>query len=215
VNVFLSYTSADKAIASRLASALRAQNIHVWFDEDVIRPGGNIIEQIRQGLQQADALVVILSHSYIESNWAQHELSTWRLTEAAHRRQVIIPVRIDDAPLPLSLLDRVYLDIRDETFEEAVTKLVAALQQHAQLEAEAPAVSRQRRHHLRNQRCWSTLLPSLWRETFRCFAVLASQSAPEYRAGMFCCVAYLPICFVVKARSISRPPTRITSRLHR
>ncbi|HEX8377842.1 MAG TPA: toll/interleukin-1 receptor domain-containing protein, partial [Pedobacter sp.] len=50
-DVFLSHSSKDKLIIRELADRLKADNIRVWYDDWIIKPGDSIPIKINEGLK--------------------------------------------------------------------------------------------------------------------------------------------------------------------
>ena len=74
-DVFISHASEDKgALVRPLAAALRAAGLVVWYDEAVLRVGGNLRRSIDEGLSRSRHAVVVLSKAFFEKNWTQWEL---------------------------------------------------------------------------------------------------------------------------------------------
>lgn len=61
VDVFISYSRSDSAIAEELYRKLSAQGKKVWFDKNNISSGGNFGNEIKEGIQNARYFVPILS----------------------------------------------------------------------------------------------------------------------------------------------------------
>ena len=112
--VFLSYAQADKDIADRVADALRRAGLRVWFDAWELAQGDSIADRIDQAVRSSDLLVVLLSPRSVESKWVQTELSAALARELKDRAITVIPALIEDCAIPLSLADRVYLDLRHD-----------------------------------------------------------------------------------------------------
>lgn len=70
MRVFLSYSAKDKSVATQIVSALRAAGYTVWHDDSAIRPGDNLIKKIEEGIEESDAIIILLSESYLSSRWA-------------------------------------------------------------------------------------------------------------------------------------------------
>ena len=93
-DVFISYANQDRPVAERLAEALAACRWVVWWDSS-IDLGVNFRATISRELNQAKCVIVIWSRHSVESSWVCEE------AESAAKRCVLIPIRIDDAQLPL------------------------------------------------------------------------------------------------------------------
>ena len=92
--VFLSYCRSDQADAARLAAALTAAGLDVWWDH-LIEGGAAFAKRIESALEGADAVVVLWSARSIESDWV--------LDEAARGRDLrkLVPASLDGTPSPL------------------------------------------------------------------------------------------------------------------
>jgi len=98
--VFLSYASEDAAAAQRIAEALRAAGIHVWFDQSELRGGDAWDRKIREQVRTCTLFVPIISaHSqlrlegYFRLEW---RLADQRTHLMAQSRAFLLPVCIDD-----------------------------------------------------------------------------------------------------------------------
>lgn len=61
MKVFISYAQADREVADSLADKLSQYGLDAWQAEKEVMPGDNWAEKYGQALEEADALVVILS----------------------------------------------------------------------------------------------------------------------------------------------------------
>lgn len=60
-DVFLSHSSKDKAVVRAVAERLRADSLHVWFDEWELKPGDSIPAKIEAGVEHSRVLVLCMS----------------------------------------------------------------------------------------------------------------------------------------------------------
>lgn len=102
--VFLSYASEDASAAQRIAEALRAAGIEVWFDREELRGGDAWDQRIRQQIRNCRLFVPIISaHSearlegYFRREW---KLAVDRTDDMASEVAFLVPVVIDDTPNP-------------------------------------------------------------------------------------------------------------------
>jgi hypothetical protein len=100
--VFLSYASEDALAAQRIADALRAAGIEVWFDKSELRGGDAWDRNIRDQIHRCRLFLTIISaHSevrdegYFRREWA---LAEDRTRDMAHDRMFLVPVVIDGTP---------------------------------------------------------------------------------------------------------------------
>jgi TolB-like protein/Tfp pilus assembly protein PilF len=97
--VFLSYASEDAGAAERIASALRAGGIEVWFDRSELRGGDAWDRQIRERIHDCRLFIAIISaHSetrdegYFRREW---KLAVDRTHDMDERKAFLVPVVID------------------------------------------------------------------------------------------------------------------------
>jgi len=98
--VFLSYASEDGAAAERIAAALRAAGIEVWFDKSELRGGDAWDRQIRKQIHDCALFVPVISASsdarregYFRREW---RLAVERAGDMSERVAFLVPVVIDD-----------------------------------------------------------------------------------------------------------------------
>ena len=108
--VFLSYTSKDKPFAHKLALDLRKAGVHVWVDLFEIKIGDSLIEKIREGINKADYIGVILSPQSVNSQWVKQELNMALTQEIASQKIRVLPILIEKCDLPPFLRDKHYAD---------------------------------------------------------------------------------------------------------
>ncbi len=98
--IFLSYAHEDAAAARRIAEALRAAGLEVWFDEHELRGGDAWDAHIRQKIRECALFVPIISaqtqaraEGYFRREW---KLADQRTEDMGRRRAFLVPVCIDD-----------------------------------------------------------------------------------------------------------------------
>lgn len=92
--VFVSYAHEDRPFVERLANALGQSGFEVWWDR-ALEGGEAYRAEIEQSLNGADAVVVVWSGRSRASRWVLDE------AEKGLNRGVLVPVRVDRAPIPL------------------------------------------------------------------------------------------------------------------
>lgn len=123
--VFISYSSADKAIADRVCSALESAGVSCWMAPRNIEPGTDFPTAIVEAVNAAHALVLILTE---HSAASPHVLS--EVGHAFNGKKRIIPFRIWQQTLPedleyfLSLTQ--WLDAPDGCTDQNLKRLVDA-----------------------------------------------------------------------------------------
>src|SRR5829696_2478574 len=97
-DVFLSYSSKDKAVVRAIAERLRQDGLQVWFDEWMLKPGDSIPAGIEDGLERSRVLVLCMSANAFGSDWAKLESGMFRFRDPLNKERRFIPLRLDDAP---------------------------------------------------------------------------------------------------------------------
>ena len=124
MDAFISHNKADKESARLLAIALVEQGVSVWFDEWDIQPGDSIIGGIEKGLSSSDAFVLVWSANAAKSNWVGSELRAFLHQQVVDQSLKIIPIMMDDTPLPVLVAD--YRGVRvkgDESLNEIAEQI--------------------------------------------------------------------------------------------
>jgi TolB-like protein/Tfp pilus assembly protein PilF len=98
--VFLSYASEDAEAAERIADALRAARIEVWFDRNALRGGDEWDRKIRREIKDCALFVPIISansearhEGYFRLEW---DLADQRSHMIARGRPFLVPVGLDE-----------------------------------------------------------------------------------------------------------------------
>lgn len=114
-DVFISHSAKDKDTARDLAERLKADGLHVWFDEWEIKAGDMIGLKIEQGLEQSRTLLLIMSANAFASDWVtlERHAATFRDPTNADRR--FIPLRLDNAQIKDTLKQFAYVDWRQKS----------------------------------------------------------------------------------------------------
>lgn len=123
---FLSHSSADKPFIRQLAADLTANGVDVWLDEQRIRVGDSIPEKLAQGLAGSDFFLIAMSEHSANSAWVQKELNTALMNEVQRRKVHILPLRLDDTPLPAIIVDKKYADF-SASYKAGLDDLLTAL----------------------------------------------------------------------------------------
>jgi TolB-like protein len=92
--VFISYASQDAAVANSLVENLEQQGLRCWLAPRNVRPGAQYAEAIVRAINDAQAIVLVLSKSAIASDHVAREVE-----RAASKHKPIIAFRIDSAAL--------------------------------------------------------------------------------------------------------------------
>jgi pimeloyl-ACP methyl ester carboxylesterase len=100
--VFLSYASEDAQAATRIAKALMAAGIDVWFDQSQLRGGDAWDARIRQQIKSCELFLPVISRNthardegYFRLEW---KLAVDRSHLMSKMRPFLVPIVIDDTP---------------------------------------------------------------------------------------------------------------------
>lgn len=120
--VYISYASRDRLAAVKIAEALEAQGLDVWYDSWALRPGDSIAARIREAVTSRDVLVVLISHHSANSQWMQEELSTFLPRQLQDRAIRVVPALLEDCDVPPALASWPSVDLTTD-FDGAVSGL--------------------------------------------------------------------------------------------
>jgi hypothetical protein len=125
VKVFISYSGADEKWADRLRAALAKHDVQVWDPGLQIAPGENWALKYGKALENADAVVVLLSPDSVKSDWVRHEIQY--AVSSPHFRDRLIGVVVrptDDIPWILRKLKVLHAT---QDVEETALRIANAL----------------------------------------------------------------------------------------
>lgn len=123
-SVFVSHSWHDKPIARKLAEELRTHGVYVWLDEAEIKLGDSLIDKIREGIDEVDFVIALISPHSVESSWVQRELDIAMNQEIAGKRVKVLPILVKQCALPGFLLGKLYGNVSNaKGFRQTVTML--------------------------------------------------------------------------------------------
>lgn len=111
---FLSYSKKDREIALMLAQKLTKEGINIWYDQFEIEIGANWDVEIEKALNDAEAIICLLSPTSVESENVQNQYSYY--IEKYGSDNVII-VTIGNPTLPMRLQRKVHVNLEDGLIE--------------------------------------------------------------------------------------------------
>ena len=89
-NVFISYSSEDRDVASRISKSLKSQGLSVFLDMDSLVAGVDYSQRITDAVSKADAVLVLLSANSKRARWVEHELES-----ALEQEKIVVPILLD------------------------------------------------------------------------------------------------------------------------
>lgn len=123
--IFISYARPDSEFVDRLAAHLIRDGANVWIDRWELRVGDSITSRIEAAINDASALIVVLSQASAQSDWCKREINAGLVRELEERRIVVLPLLLEECELPLFLRDKLYADFRSDFDEGLKTTLKA------------------------------------------------------------------------------------------
>lgn len=109
-----------------LAGNLVKHKARVWVDTWELNMGDSIIQKVQTAIQKADALIVVLSKTSVQSEWCKKELTSGLMRELEEKRVVVLPVLLEDCEIPLFLRDKLYADFRYD-FDKGLRTILEAI----------------------------------------------------------------------------------------
>ena len=126
-DVFVSYARTDKARVAPLVAAIEARGWSVWWDPE-IAAGQEFDDQIEAEINAARAVLVVWTPTSVTSRWVRGE------AREAAERGILVPVRFEDARLPMDVraihttdLDNWAEDPASPAFQEVLRALGAMI----------------------------------------------------------------------------------------
>ena len=125
-DVFISYSTEDKAVADAVVSAHEKAGIRCWYAPRDIPPGADWADAITRAVKQCSLMVLIFSES---SNRSQRVLDEVNL--AINRGKPILPFRVEDleptGAMELHLSTRHWLDAYHPNWEVHIDRLIESV----------------------------------------------------------------------------------------
>jgi hypothetical protein len=113
-SAFVSHSTSDDRYVAEMESFLRAAGFDdVFNDVSAIRPDEKFWLEIEKGIAKCEALVVVITFASSGSEWVKREVEC-----ARGFSKKIIPVWIEDCPIPPIFADRDVIDLRPGTRQE-------------------------------------------------------------------------------------------------
>jgi hypothetical protein len=100
--VFISYSWADRERVMPIYERLKKAGLDVWIDREQLRSGTDWEQKIRAEMLKARRILIFLSHSLNDGGFLLTELGLARAiaNERAKRGTFVIPIRLEDCPIP-------------------------------------------------------------------------------------------------------------------
>ena len=101
-SLFISYSSKDETLARRLYNDLQAHGVRCWFAPEDLKIGTKFRQRIDEAIHLQDKLLLLLSEHSIVSSWVENEVEAALEKEDRQQREVLFPIRLDNAVMQTS-----------------------------------------------------------------------------------------------------------------
>src|SRR5580693_502708 len=96
--VFLSYASPDAAVANQVCQFLESHGVACWMAPRDVKPGAAYADAIVRAINEASALVLVLSANAMASEHVSREVE-----RASSKKKPVVAVRVDASQLSAEL----------------------------------------------------------------------------------------------------------------
>jgi hypothetical protein len=130
-DVFLSHSKAQKPLIRAIVQQWRQLGLSVFFDEDSIQPGEDVITALDRACENSRHTVLLITPEAIASKWVDQEMKRAVYLDPAAMERRLIPVlleSIDESEIPLSVRRLSRTDLTDpKTRRQQYHHLLASL----------------------------------------------------------------------------------------
>ena len=137
MDIFISYSTKDKAVADDVCSALESRGIKCWIAPRNIQPGTPYARAIINGITSAKILLLVLTP---DSNDSEHVIN--EVDNAFNSKKTIIPFVVEEVALNPELnyyLSRKQWLIAYPDYKSHLDKLVVAIADNLKLDIAKPS----------------------------------------------------------------------------
>ncbi|MFX1297046.1 MAG: TIR domain-containing protein [Promethearchaeota archaeon] len=118
MKIFISHSSKENNIlVIPLVELLKEKGYDIWVDIKDMKWDSSVVGKISEGLEECDQYMIIISADYLKSNYCKMEYkSIIQVTRKLEKG--IFLIRVDNANIPILLLDHYWIDFNSQ-FSEA------------------------------------------------------------------------------------------------
>jgi CheY-like chemotaxis protein len=98
-DVFVSHNRKQKPWVRKMVSQWRSLKLRVFFDEDSIEPGEDIVAGVERGLRGSRYIVFMISPAAVKSSWVAMETACAVYEDPDSSKRRIIPILIEPTPI--------------------------------------------------------------------------------------------------------------------
>jgi hypothetical protein len=125
MKVFVSYSHKQgEWVRNSLVPVLRASGVHVLVDWDRFRVGRAVVGEMDDTQGQADRHLLVITSDYLVSKYCRHEMDLAIKLDTNFPSGKVLPVKLDDMPLPNRLKNVLYVELRDLTSRDQWQRLI-------------------------------------------------------------------------------------------
>ncbi len=118
-DIFISYSHDDsKWVKEVLLPKLESHGFSVVIDFRDFKTGSFGVDEMERGVLQTRRTLLVLSKSYLSSEWAKFENVMAQTSDPSAVKRKIIPILISDCDIPLRLKIITYRDLRNDDQEQ-------------------------------------------------------------------------------------------------
>ena len=110
MKVFISHSSHDRWVAGRIAGDLESRGIDIFLDEKSVETGDSIPHSINDNLRSCDELLILLTPTSVNSQWALVELGG---AVALDKRVIPIRYHVPSKDIPQIISNTLARDINE------------------------------------------------------------------------------------------------------
>lgn len=119
--LYISYSNKDKELVHKLVEDIKDKGLEVWYDENLVEPGNEYQSKLTEGLQNADAVLVLITPNSISSSYVMNEMGL-----ARGKEKLILPVIYGDVSIPEFIRDIKVIFWKDN-YSEVIQRIVKAV----------------------------------------------------------------------------------------
>ena len=124
--IFISYSRINSDFVDKLAVNLIQRKANIWVDRWEVKVGESLTDKIQNAIKSANAILIVFSKAFLQSEWCKRELSASLIRELEEKKVLILPLLIEDCEIPVFLKDKLYADFR-ENFDIGLKTLLHSI----------------------------------------------------------------------------------------
>lgn len=129
IDFFISYNKKDKQWAKWVAGLLEENGYSTIIQAWDFHPGNNFIIKMQNATKRCKKTIIILSEDYLTSEYCQPEWAAVFNNDPTGEKRNLIPIRISDVEPEGLLSPVIYIDLFQETEENASKKILDGIEE--------------------------------------------------------------------------------------